>query len=153
MLILSIKSSRYDDAGRLTSFSRLTRMCSGLSDMMNSQVVSADGASLPLSGAYWIFLMANRTELLQKHVRSTLCEEHSRPHEHDYHNVHVYNIYMLIVAFSRLDRSNIVYILKKSSVDICYIVYCITCTTVCMQIKMDILICVTLESEVAEVYL
>lgn len=62
------------DAGRLTSFSRLTRTCSGLSDMMNSQVVSADGALLPLSGAYWIFLMANRTELLQKDM-STLCKE------------------------------------------------------------------------------
>lgn len=87
------KSSRYE-AGRPTSFSRLTRMCSGLSDMMNSQVVSADGALLPLSGAYWIFLMANRTELLQKDIRSwslrTLYSSFT-----EYHNGNVYNIYML----------------------------------------------------------
>lgn len=51
---------------RPTSFSRVTRMCSGLSDITNSQVVSPIGAALPLSGAYWIFLMANRTVLLQK---------------------------------------------------------------------------------------
>lgn len=47
-----------------TCFSNLASICSGLSDMRKSRVVSTQGAGPSFSGAYWTLRIIKRTELL-----------------------------------------------------------------------------------------